>query len=192
MGKSLSFPSKQLCQNLHFGDRFDLWSFKCVLRSVNVNINSDVTAGVKKQAVSKQKVYSLVDVKKGGILINIMRNAIIKKDFRGVIIEWLKRHRDFNTSQTLDARTVSLAIYLDAFVVSVVNNMSWCRFTWSLPNLNLTSEFRHVQGIWPQRGHFENVFKFFLRWYRGYNFLGRKDFGYTRLHIYLLFWVILK
>lgn len=48
------------------------------------NIHSDVTAGVKKQAVSKQKIYSLIDVKKGGILVDIIRNAIITRDFNGV------------------------------------------------------------------------------------------------------------
>jgi len=48
------------------------------------NVHSDVTAGVKKQAVSKQKIYSLVDVKKGGLLVEIMRNAIRKRDFTGV------------------------------------------------------------------------------------------------------------
>lgn len=48
------------------------------------NVHSDVTAGVKKQAVSKQKIYSLVDVKKGGILVDIMRKAIRKRDFTGV------------------------------------------------------------------------------------------------------------
>lgn len=48
------------------------------------NVNSDVTAGVKKQAISKQKIYSLLDVKKGGILVEIMRNAIRKRDFTGV------------------------------------------------------------------------------------------------------------
>ncbi len=54
------------------------------------NIHSDVTAGVKKQAdvdVSKQKIYSLVDVKKRGILVEIMRNAIRKRDFTGVRFE---------------------------------------------------------------------------------------------------------
>ncbi|CAG2176264.1 unnamed protein product [Oppiella nova] len=48
------------------------------------NIHSDVTAGVKKQAVSNKKIYSLVDVKKGGILVDIMRNAIRTGDFTRV------------------------------------------------------------------------------------------------------------
>ncbi|XP_054168639.1 transient receptor potential cation channel subfamily V member 5-like, partial [Oppia nitens] len=48
------------------------------------NINSDVTAGVKKQAVSKQKIYSLVNVKKKGILVDIMRKAIKNQDFTEV------------------------------------------------------------------------------------------------------------
>jgi hypothetical protein len=48
------------------------------------NYHSDVTAGVKKQAVSKQKIYSLVDVKKRGILVEVMRKAIRKRDFTGV------------------------------------------------------------------------------------------------------------
>lgn len=51
------------------------------------NVHSDITSGVKKQAdadVSKQKIYSLVNVKKGGILIEIMKNAMRKRDFTGV------------------------------------------------------------------------------------------------------------
>lgn len=51
------------------------------------NTQSEVTAGAKKQAdfdPTTTKIYSLVDLKKGGLLIELMRDAFRKRNFDGV------------------------------------------------------------------------------------------------------------
>ena len=51
------------------------------------NTQSEVTAGAKKQAdfdPTTTKIYSLLDVKKGGLLVALMRDAFRRRDFRGV------------------------------------------------------------------------------------------------------------
>ena len=51
------------------------------------NTQSEVTAGAKKQAdfdPTTTKIYSLVDLKKGGILVDIMREAFRSRDFSRV------------------------------------------------------------------------------------------------------------
>ena len=51
------------------------------------NTQSEVTAGAKKQAdfdPNTTKIYSLVDLKKGGLLVQLMREAIRNRNFDGV------------------------------------------------------------------------------------------------------------
>lgn len=46
------------------------------------NTESNVTSGVKKQAgVSTQKLYKLVNLKGGGLLVDMMKRAINNKQF---------------------------------------------------------------------------------------------------------------
>src|SRR5438105_4839982 len=51
------------------------------------NTQSEVTAGAKKQAdfdPTTTKIYSLLDVKKGGVLVELMRDAFRRRDFSDV------------------------------------------------------------------------------------------------------------
>lgn len=53
------------------------------------NTESEVTAGAKKQAdfdPNVTKIYSLVDLKKGGLMVQLMREAFRNRNFDGVSI----------------------------------------------------------------------------------------------------------
>ena len=78
---------------------------------------SNVTSGVKKQAgVSTQKLYKFVNLKGGGLLVDMMKRAINNKQFAEidhaiktkVIENWEIPRRDFHSFLAFPGRTFSI------------------------------------------------------------------------------------